>query len=381
MKYCSKCLQPNTRPNTKFSLGGICPSCEYFSKHEEVQWEDRTEILMELAERYRNKSAQYDCIIGVSGGKDSFRQALWVRDYLKLRPLLICLSYPPHQQSYVGAENLSALIEAGFDVITVCPAPLTWKKLMRVAFNKYANWCKATELALFAAVPQLAIDYKISCILWGENPGLQLGDLGTLGETGYDGNNLRGMNTLDGGDLEWMLNADFKEKDLIPFRYPTKKEFIEHDIQIIYLGWFLGDWSLLNNGSASALAGFSMRHDSVEDTGDLYGVSSLDEPWVTLNQMIKYYKFGFGRTSDYVNEMIRLGTITREEGIALCNKFDGACSDSYIDSFCEYIDITSDQFWKKVISVTNRDLFDVKPSNKERPIISKKFEVGTGVSK
>ena len=63
---------------------------------------------------------------------------------------------------------------------------------MRSAFDIYVNWCKATELALFAAVPRLAIDYKIPLILWGENPGLQLGDLGTLGKTGFDD---MGLNT------------------------------------------------------------------------------------------------------------------------------------------------------------------------------------------
>ena len=375
MKYCSQCLQPDTRPNISFSSAGVCPACVYFSEHKRVQWDERGEILLDLVKKFRNDSAQYDCIIGVSGGKDSFRQALWVRDYLKLRPLLVCLSYPPHQQSYVGADNLSALINAGFVVITICPAPITWKNLMRSAFDQYANWCKATELALFAAVPQLAIDYKISCILWGENPGLQLGDLGTLGKTGYDGNNLRNMNTLGGGGLEWMLTEGFKEKDLIPFRYPSPEEFIQHDIQIIYLGWFLGDWSLLNNGSVSSLAGFKMRHDSVVDTGDLYGVSALDEPWVTLNQMIKYYKFGFGRASDYVNEMIRLGTMTREQGITVCENYDGACSDAYIASFCEYIEISVEYFWEKVISVTNKDLFTLTgPAD-----INRRFKVGNGI--
>ena len=76
--------------------------------------------------------------------------------------------------------------------------------------------------------------------------------------------------------------------------------------------------------------------------------------------------------------MIRLGTITREEGIVICEKYDGACSDSYIESFCKYIDITVDEFWEKVISVTNKDLFDVKISNRERPIFNKKFKVGIG---
>jgi N-acetyl sugar amidotransferase len=375
MNYCKTCLQPDTRPNTAFSDEGICPACTYFSFHEEIDWNERHEILLEISERYKNPSAQYDCIIGVSGGKDSTRQALWVRDYLKLRPLLVCLSYPPVQVTQKGVDNLSALIELGFDLVQCAPAPETWRKLMSSAFDNFANWAKATELALFAAVPRLAINYKIPLILWGENPGLQLGDLGTLGETGYDGNNLRNMNTLSGGGNNWMRDAGFADKDLISYNYPSVEEFDVHNIQIIYLGWFLGDWSLLNNGMVSGLNGLSFRDDRPENTGDLYGVSSLDEDWVTLNQMIKYYKFGFGRASDYANEMIRMGSITRAQGIDLVERYDGRCSDKYIADFCDFIGITPVDFWDKVRHTANPDLFSIEGSNR----IERRFKVGTGL--
>jgi hypothetical protein len=276
--------------------------------------------------------------------------------------------------TYIGADNLSKLVEEGFDLIQSCPAPETWRELMAVAFSNFANFGKATELALFSAVPRIAIDYKIPLILWGENPGLQLGDLGTLGTTGYDGNNLRNMNTLSGGGLDWMVEAGYSEKDLIPYRYPSAEEFVTHNIQIVYLGWFLGDWSLLNNGSISALSGIKIRTDSVQNTGDLYRITSLDEDWVSLNQMIKYYKFGFGRASDYVNEMIRLGTITRDEGIDLVTRYDGACGELYIRDFCEFIGITVEGFWRKVFSVTNKELFDISAEG----VIKRRFEIGTG---
>ena len=374
MLYCKTCLQPDTRPNTLFSDDGICPACTYYSHHKEIDWEERSRILSEIAASYRNPAAQYDCIIGVSGGKDSTRQALWVRDHLKLRPLLACLSYPPQQITQTGVDNLSNLIELGFDLIQVCPAPQTWQKLMMLAFDNFANWAKATELALFSAVPKIAIDYKIPLILWGENPGLQLGDLGTLGKTGYDGNSLRNMNTLAGGSMDWMLDAGVSERDLIPFDYPSVEAFEEHGIQIVYLGWFLGDWSLLNNGMVSALGGLHFRHDLPQNTGDLYGVTSLDEDWVTLNQMIKYYKFGFGRASDYANEMIRMGVISREKGIELVKKYDSACSDKYIADFCDFIGITSEDFWVKVRDLTSPELFDLSGDE-----IKPKFIVGQGL--
>ncbi len=235
-----------------------------------------------------------------------------MRDRLGLKPLLACLSYPPEQVTERGVANISNLISLGFDVVLSAPAPGTWKRLMRASFDRFTNWARSTELALFSSVPQLAIRYGIPLILWGENPGLQLGDLKTLGRTGYDGNNLRYMNTLSGGGLDWMLEAGADPRELIAYRYPSPEAFEAHGLQIVYLGWFLGDWSLVNNGMYAATSGLHVRTDTVENTGDLAGVTSLDEDWVTLNQMIKYYKFGFGRVTDYVNEEIRLGRLTRE---------------------------------------------------------------------
>ena len=230
-------------------------------------------------------------------------------------------------------------------------------------------------MALFSCVPQVAIRYQIPLILWGENPGLQLGDLKTLGKNGYDGNNLRYMNTLGGGGLGWISDLGLNEKKLIPYKYPTSEEFISNKIQIIYLGWFLGDWSLVNNGLYSTLEGLKIRSDTVENTGDLLGVTSLDEDWVTLNQMIKYYKYGFGRVTDYVNEEIRWGRMSREEGITLVTYYDDSCSDSYIDSFCQYIEISVKQFWDQVKGSINPVLFRIGSDGKIYP----KFKVGYGL--
>lgn len=378
VKYCSRCLQPDTRPNSKFTSSGICTACDYYEKLKEVDWQERFNILEELIKDYKqnkNKKNKFDCIIGVSGGKDSTRQALWVRDKLKLNPLLVCLTYPPEQVSERGTNNISNLINLGFDVIISAPRPETWRQLMKISFDKFTNWAKSTELALFSSVPRIAIQYNIPLILWGENPGLQLGDLNTLGKTGYDGNNLRNMNTLAGGSNSWMEQSGFKQNQLLPYQYPKPEEFEKHNLQIIYLGWFLGDWSLINNGMYAAVNGLEIREDKVNDTGDLYGITSLDEDWVTLNQMIKYYKFGFGRVTDYVNEEIRIGRMKRNEGIELVEKYDDACNEKYIYSFCEYIQIEVDQFWIRVHESVNKELFEINTNGK----ILRKFKVGYGL--
>jgi hypothetical protein len=270
--------------------------------------------------------------------KISTRQALYVKDVLKMKPLLVCLSYPPEQITQRGVENVSNMIKHGFDCISVSPAPQTWRKLMRKGFDIYTNWCKSTELALFSSVPRLAIAYQIPLIWWGENTALQLGDLNVMGKSGSDGNNLRKMNTLGGGDITWILSEEIRKNDVLQYSYPSEQEMEDANLRITFLGYFWNDWSLIDNGIFSCLRGLDIRNEKPWEIGDPVGVTSLDEDWVTLNQLIKYLKFGFGRISDYVNEDIRNGRTTREEAIALTKKYDGKCSPKYIESFSNILE-------------------------------------------
>ena len=100
---------------------------------------------------------------------------------------------------------------------------------------------------------------------------------------------------------------------------------------------------------------------------------------MTLNQMIKYYKYGFGRVTDYVNEQIRFNKMNREVGIKLLEEYDGNCGTEYIDSFCSYIGITIEQFWKQVHSAVNKELFSIEEGNTPAGQIIPKFKVGEGI--
>ena len=377
MKYCRTCLQTDTRPDTKFTKDQTCSACIYFDQSKNINWEERYKILEDIFYKYPKKKNQiFDCIIGVSGGKDSTRQALWIRDKLKKKPLLVSLSYPPDQITERGAKNISNLINLGFDVIVSSVSPVLWKKLMKVSFLRYANWAKPTELALFSAVPQLAIKYNINLIIWGENPALQFGGAKVANKRGYDGNKSIDSNTLAGGKINWISKVVKKKKYLIPFIYPSLKEFKKNNIQIIYLGWFLNNWSNLNNSSFSIAHGLNIRtnikNDSAEGTGDIHLSNSLDEEWVSLNQLLKYYKYGFGRATDYISEDIRSGIISRNEAIKIVENYDHKYDNSYIKSFCSYIEISEKKFWNVVKKNLNKNLFKI---NKKGAII-KRFEVG-----
>lgn len=376
MKYCKKCLQTDTRPGIKFDAHGHCPACVYHASLEDVDWDHRRQELSKIVSfgKLHNQSG-YDCIIGVSGGKDSTRQAIFVKEVLGMNPLLVNLAYPPEQVTQRGVDNVSNMLQHGFDCISINPAPQIWRKLMRKGFFEYTNWARSTELALFSSVPRLAIAYQIALIWWGENAALQLGDLNVMGKGGADGNNLRNMNTLGGGSIDWLLGDDVRKNDILQYIYPSAEEMERANLRITFLGYFWKDWSLIDNGNYSALRGLEIRNEKPWEIGDPVGVTSLDEDWVTLNQMIKYLKFGFGRISDYVNEDIRNGRMTREQGIDLCERFDGHCSDSFIESFADYIGITVKHFWEHVDKSVNRKLFECQSVGKYKPL----FKVGVGL--
>lgn len=370
MKYCINCLEPDTRPRTKFNSKGLCSACLYKKDKINLSEKSRIELLKKILIKFKSHK-KYDCIIGVSGGKDSTRQALWLREKFKINPLLVCCTYPPDQITTAGHENLSNLISLGFDVIVSGPSPKLWKKVLREGFFK-GNYLKGPEIALFSSVPQLAIKYGIRLIIWGESPGYIWNNEKVKRKIPYDGNSLKYSNTISGCDLSWSQVLSQNRKKISPYVYPSDKEFRKNNIQIIFLEYFSNNWSVINNAKISSAYGLKIRQDKVKNTGDLYGVMALDDDWVTLNQMIKYFKFGFGRVSDYLNYEIRAGRIKRNEAKKIIKKYDGKCNKKYIKSFCKYIEISEKDFWKQIDKIVNKNLFYKSNQGKYVP----KFKVG-----
>lgn len=376
MRYCKSCLSPDTRPLNSFNSDGVCSACEFASQSHDENYEKRLDELQRLIRKILRgrKQIRWDCIVGVSGGKDSTRQALWVREKLGMTPLLVSVAYPPRQISQNGVDNLSNLVRLGFDVLMLGPAPRLSRELVREAFLRFCNWCKATEMALFAGVPRIAVDRKIPLIFWGENPALQVGDMGTLGESMWDGNNLVNSNTLAGGDLQWFQEVAGGEKRLLFYEFPKRSELKRNKVSTVFLGPAWKDWSADTNSRVALTHGLRFRGGKPEDTGDLVGTNMVDEDWTIVNFLLKFYKFGFSRGTEYANERIRNREITREDGISFAEKYDEACAPEYIDSFCRYVGLTEEKFWQTVRNFSHPDLFDWSSG---RPV--KKFKVGVGV--
>lgn len=372
MKYCKKCVQPDTRPRIAFDKRGVCLACRFQEEKQHIDWKKRKEELRQIVVQCKERNrGNHDCIIGVSGGKDSTFQALYAREKLGLNCLLVNLA--PDRISKWGAHNIENLIQHGFDTVIYRPNPKIWKKLIKYSFYKFGNPIKSTEYPLFAVSYITALKFNIPLVIQGENPGITLGVIEGLG---CDDNALNANlgNTLNGGNASDWLVDEITLKELLWYQFPDKDELQKANIRAIYLNYYVQKWSFWGNTEFSARYGLIKRksHDPAL-TGRINPYGSIDSDMQIVSQMLKYYKFGFGFVTDEVCYAIREGRMTREEGIELVKQYDGKCGEKYIREFCEYIDISVDEFWRVTDSFVNKKLFEKdKATNEWKP----KFEAG-----
>ena len=134
MRICSRCIQPDTRPKIYFNEDGVCGACLWYEEKNKIDWKERESKLDEIAANAKKSSTgNYDCVVGVSGGKDSLKQAITARDRLGLRCLLV--NGEPDNITEIGRYNIENLKNLGFDVLSLRPNP----KLMEKRFPKRLN--------------------------------------------------------------------------------------------------------------------------------------------------------------------------------------------------------------------------------------------------
>lgn len=356
IQICNRCVTPSTRPGIQFDDHGVCLPCRVAAETPEIDWALRREELERLADWGRQHTGMgYHCIVPVSGGKDSTRQALYARDDLGLRPLLVSCTYSPQQQSEIGAHNIANLIELGFDTIIVGPGPEKWKQMMKRAFYKFGNWAKATELALYSIPPRVAIAYNIPLIFLGENNAITYGDLG--GSLGGDANRMKYNNTLSGGTPDALMGEGMTDRDVLWFRYPSDEEMHRAHLRVVYMGFYIEDFNQHTNARIAIDGGLRVRETAPEDVGALNQVEDLDEDFVHVNQLMKFLKFGFARVTDEASQLVRLGLMSRDEAIEAVSKYDGRCHDRYIHAYCEFLGIDEREFWRVADSYRGKEVW------------------------
>lgn len=374
MRYCKRCLQPDTRPAVVFDDEQICFACRYEESKATIDWDARRAELQAIADEAKAESKRrgndYDCIIGVSGGKDSTFQAVYAKEELGLHPLLInCM---PDEITEIGRHNIDNLNNLGFDIISIRPNPVIAKKLARKSFLERGNIIAASEYCLWASAYIMASKLNIPLVIQGENAALTLG---VAKNQAPDGNafSVVKLDTLRGGIVDDFidLNDNITEQDLALYKIPNVEDMEKQGIKAIFLQYYTKEWSQVTNADFAIARGLHGRQDDLHDLGRYRRYTALDCDLQIPNQMIKYLKFGFGYATDEICYDIREGRFTREQGKWYVNEYDGLCGEQYIDAACKYLRITKEEFWEVVDRYVNTDLFEKKDGK-----WVKKFTVG-----
>lgn len=364
IRYCNRCLFPETKPDLSIDDEGVCDACRSAEVKEETDWEARRAELVEILERYRSKdSTNYDCVIPVSGGKDSTFQVMTVLE-LGYRPLLVTWSACSYTD--IGRKNIEAMQRLGADHIQFTPNPKVYRAMFTEAFKRVGDGCWPCHVGIFSYPVRVAVNYRVPLLIYGENPQLEYGGPATRATNPIiDRQWLEEFGGLLGNRIEDMLGVNgITEADLAPYRYPSDEELQGVGVSAIFLGYYL-KWDARKQLEKVMSAGFQVN-DSVADIGDrphqegtYTNYENLDGKFVGVHDYLKFLKFGFGRATDHASIDIRNERIDREEAIELVRRYEGKVPRRYLGEFLEYVGMSEDEFYETLDAFTNKALFAV----------------------
>lgn len=349
VKYCKKCVVSNQRPRITFDEDGVCSACRFAEwKQKNADWEAREKQLRQLLDKHRSKDGSWDVIVPCSGGKDSSMVAHKLKHKYGMHPLTV--TWSPFKYTDIGWQNFQAFIASGFDNMLASPNGQLHRVLARRAFELLGDAWQPFAYGQVCYAFHIACKFNIPLIFFGENGEAEYG--GTLKHAEIPGVPVRDW--LDvyfkGQPADALLLPEdwerhkFTKADLRFYGPPSLEEIERVQPEMHYFG-FYEKWVPQNNYYyAVEHTGFKANPERSEGTYSKY--ASLDDRLDGFHYYLAYLKFGIGRaTSDAAHE-IRDGHLTREEGVALVNRYDGEFPRKHFQEFLEYIDITEERFWE-----------------------------------
>lgn len=359
IRYCTKCVFPETKPDLAFNEEGVCSACQAAEeKNKGIDWQHREKEFYEIVNHYKIPDGQlgYDCIIPVSGGKDSTYQAYFMKEVCKLNPLCVCF-----ETTYVtelGQRNLDNLSKMGMDVIHFKKNGTAYKKMVIEGFKRVGDEMWPNHIGIFTIPVMIAVKMNIPLIIWGENPQQEYGgpSLDSVKNRKLNRKWLEEFGGLLGNRIQDMVGVDgLTEKELTPYFYPSDTDIERVGVTGIFLGHYFF-WDARKQLEIVKKHGFSVKEDgNIEGTYTNY--ENLDERLVGLHDYLKYVKYGFGRATDHACIDIRNNRLTRDEAIDLVNKFDGKYPHYGVKSFIEYSGMSKEEIDEVIDSYTNPIIF------------------------
>jgi N-acetyl sugar amidotransferase len=356
MQICKNCLIPNIRPDQIFTKG-ICNACTFFEEKHNINWKSRQEKLFEIIKNLKLNKNKWNCIVPSSGGKDSLYQAIRAKE-LGLNPLIVIAT--TCHLSDLGRKNIENLKNVGFDTIEFSSNPVVRKKLNRLCLEEIGDISWPEHVSIFTLPIKIACKFKISLIIYGENPQMEYGGPDSSLHNFYLDkkwmDEFGGLIGLRVSDLT--QHYGFKNSELEFLEYPEIDELKKNNIQSIFLGYF-ENWDELRNFEVAKKNNFTSYKKNVENC--YFEFAKIDNYQHGIHDYFKYLKYGFGRATDQLSLLIRKKIISRKEGLDLVKKYEGFFPNSYLgkplDEILKNIEMTREKFNQICNKFTNKKIF------------------------
>jgi N-acetyl sugar amidotransferase len=349
---------PETKPDLFIDEDGVCSACRAFERRAEVDWAARREELLEVLDRYRSKDgSNYDCIVPVSGGKDSTTQALRLLE-LGMNPL--CVTATTDDLSEVGKRNIENIKLQGVDYVEFTTNPVVRRRINRLALKQVGDISWPEHVTIFTVPVRAAVRFGVPLMIWGENPQNEYGGPAAASE----GNTLTRRWLEEFGGLLGLRVSDLvgqegiERKHLVQYTYPSDEELARVGVTGLFLGYYM-PWDGYENALFAQAHGFETSPRTVE--GSIVNYENLDNHQTGIHDYFKFLKYGFGRATDIACLHLRRGRLSRADALELVRMHDGKFPWTYlgkpIEDTLAAIDMTIDEFIRVCDRFTNKKLF------------------------
>lgn len=361
IKFCSKCVISNQRPNSavefqhtskskkktiNFNDDNVCDACKVAEeKKSAIHWPERERELKELCDKYRKSDGSYDCVVPGSGGKDSFYQAHILKYKYGMNPLTV--TWAPHMYTDWGWKNFQAWLGAGFDNYLHTPNPRMHRLMTRLAVENLLHPFQPFMFGQKAFAPKMAAMLGIPLIFYGENEaeyGNPIKNNTTaIRDWEYFSGDDQSQTYLGGVSVQDLQDHFGVSKvDLDPYIPINPQKLEEKKIEVHYLGYYLPWHPQGAYYYAVEHGGFQAAPERTPGTYSKY--NSIDDKIDDFHYYTTYIKFGIGRATYDAAQEIRNEEITREEGVALVKKYDGEFPERFVDEVFDYLSIPESEF-------------------------------------
>jgi N-acetyl sugar amidotransferase len=343
VKYCARCILPDTRPGIFLDDEGVCSGCRgHDDKELHIDWAARAGAFDTVVAEAKQRSSGYDCIVPVSGGKDSWYQVIICQKY-GLKVLGVTWRTPGRTE--IGQRNVERMISRlCIDHIDFTIAPDIERRFMITAYAQKGATAIPMHMALFAIPTRLAVQMRIPLVVWGENPQLEFGgakadrlatelDLDWIAKHGVTNQTSR---------EDWIGAEGLTDTDLAAYHLPPAEDFKAFAPKSIFLGSFF-KWNSFDNAKVSSEHGFESGAGHLK-TG-VWSFADIDCNIIALHHFLKWYKFGILRSFDNLSVQIRYGQTTRDDAIKTLRQLGFQVPTEDIARFCDFAGKPTSWFW------------------------------------